>query len=87
VEIFGKDFFQFHNSKREKKSLSSSDFVTAAHLVHQDIVQQSTKSEVRNHERWLAHRRGRLPLAVPRFARLRRLIYTSHSPCSHYCTD
>jgi hypothetical protein len=36
VEIFGKDFFQIHNSKREKKSLSSSDFVTAAELVQQD---------------------------------------------------
>jgi hypothetical protein len=33
VEIFDKDFFQFCNSKREKKSLSSSDFVTAAGMV------------------------------------------------------
>jgi len=35
VEIFDKDFFQIHNSKREKKSLSSSDFVTAAGMVQE----------------------------------------------------
>jgi hypothetical protein len=30
-----KIFFPFHNSKRGKKSLSSSDFVTAARMVQQ----------------------------------------------------
>jgi hypothetical protein len=35
VEIFVKDLIQFYNSKREKKSLSSSDFVTAAGMVQQ----------------------------------------------------
>jgi hypothetical protein len=36
VEIFVKDLIQFYNSKREKKSLSSGDFVTAAGMVQQN---------------------------------------------------
>jgi hypothetical protein len=36
VEIFVKDLIQFYNSKREKKSLSSSFFVTAAGMVQQN---------------------------------------------------
>jgi hypothetical protein len=39
VEIFGKDFSDLHDSKREEKLLSSSDFVTAA-----SVVQQSANS-------------------------------------------
>jgi hypothetical protein len=41
VEIFNKDFPCVHNSKREKKSLSSSDFVTAADMVQREMAQQS----------------------------------------------
>jgi hypothetical protein len=33
VEIFDKDFSDLHDSKREEKLLSSSDFVTAARMV------------------------------------------------------
>jgi hypothetical protein len=36
VEIFVKDLIQFYNSKREKKSLSSGFFVTAAGMVQQN---------------------------------------------------
>jgi hypothetical protein len=35
VENFDKDFLPLRNSKREKKSLSSSDFVTAAGMVQE----------------------------------------------------
>jgi hypothetical protein len=35
VEIFDKDFFDLHDSKREEKILSSSDFVTAAVMVQE----------------------------------------------------
>jgi len=35
VEIFDKDFSDLHDSKREEKLLSSSDFVTAASMVQQ----------------------------------------------------
>jgi hypothetical protein len=35
VEIFRKDFSDHHDSKREAKILSSSDFVTAAGMVQQ----------------------------------------------------
>src|SRR5690242_2100552 len=42
-----KTFFRFHNSKREEKSLSSSDFVTAA-----PVVQQSVGAELENVSEW-----------------------------------
>jgi hypothetical protein len=35
VEIFVKDFLDLHDSTREEKFLSSSDFVTAASMVQQ----------------------------------------------------
>ncbi len=80
-----KDFCDLHDSKREEKILSSSDFVTAASMVQQigelescDIAQRETRSRS-DGPLWLIRRQ--------RFARLPWVIYTSHSPYSHYCTD
>jgi hypothetical protein len=87
VEIFGKDFFQIHNSKRGKKNLSSSDFVTVAELVQQDQGAAVRERRGRRHETGTVKQGCGLPVAATRFARLRWVIYTSHSPCSHYCTD
>jgi hypothetical protein len=86
VENFDKDFLPVLNSKREKKSLSSGDFVTAA-----GMVQESENWNRSTIARQLTFA-GELKLwptsrSDPRFARLPWLIYTSHSPYSYYCTD
>jgi hypothetical protein len=90
VEIFNKRFPDLHDSKRLEKILSSSEFVTAADMVQHDMVEQVTnKSRYEVHYTKLDERTeasDRLSHGR-RFARLPWLIYTSHSPCSHYCTD
>jgi hypothetical protein len=44
VEIFDKDFFAFRNSKREKKSLSSGDLITAASVVQESEMLNGSSS-------------------------------------------
>jgi len=81
VEIFTKISFDLHDSKREEKLLSSSDFVTAARVVQQPPKLNRTTV---NH-RWCNEALCRLP-RPSRFARLPWVIYTSHSSYSYYCT-
>ncbi len=78
-----KIFFQFYNSKREKKSLSSSDFVTAAGMVQQSANSNGSTSARKSTSTGERERFG----AGSRFARLLWVIYTSHSSYSYYCTD
>lgn len=86
VEIFVKDFLAVHNSKREKKSLSSSDFITVAGMVQQFAKTESFDIRAAGNFCWRTESSAWLHPRV-RFARPLWLIYTSHSPYCHYCTD
>jgi hypothetical protein len=86
VEIFDKDFLDLHDSKREEKLLSSSDFVTAASMVQQFANLNGSNQRSRMNLGWCIDGPLRLPQRVDRFARLPWVIYTSHSSYSHYCT-
>jgi hypothetical protein len=82
VEIFAKDFLNLHDSTREEKFLSSSDFVTAA-----SMVQQSAKVEsVTMNSGKRTDTAGRSS-QFSQFAPVPWLIYTSHSLYRHYYTD
>jgi len=72
-----KIFIDHRDSTREEKRLSSSDFVTAARMVQKLVNKWTLNSNFQAGE----HSRGRL-LVQSRFARLPRLIYTSHSPAA-----
>jgi hypothetical protein len=86
VEIFVKDLIQFYNSKREKKSLSSGDFVTAAGMVQQNHEVKPLDDRTTMNLVWCSECSASEFLQPVQFARLPWVIYTSHSSYCYYCT-